>query len=180
VIPISLPPLRDRDDDVLRIARSLLVDYAKEESKHFDGMSADCERALLAYDWPGNVRQLQNIMRNAVVFGAGPVLNADMLREPVGRAQPDTPAPSEPMMPPRVDHQSAAAPDLRRAQGASPPASSDLNALAGAITPLDKVERDAIENAVNLCGGDVRKAAVFLGVSPATIYRKQKLWREGG
>jgi len=41
------------------------------------------------------------------------------------------------------------------------------------------VERDAIEGAVSLCGGDVRKAAVFLGVSPATIYRKQKTWREG-
>ena len=52
----------------------------------------------------------------------------------------------------------------------------DLGRLAELIRPIDEIERDAIERAIELCGGDVRKAAVFLGISPATVYRKLKHW----
>ena len=53
---------------------------------------------------------------------------------------------------------------------------NDLGRLAELIRPIDEVERDAIERAMELCGRDVRKAAVFLGLSPATVYRKLKHW----
>ena len=50
--------------------------------------------------------------------------------------------------------------------------------MAELIRPLEELEREAIEKAIELCGGDVRKAAVFLGIAPATIYRKLKSWRD--
>ena len=72
VIPILLPPLRERGEDVLQIARRFLAEFAKEEGKRFDGFTPQAERLLLEYDWPGNVRQLQNVVRNIVVLHAGP------------------------------------------------------------------------------------------------------------
>lgn len=172
VVPIHLPPLRARGDDMLLIGRRLLLQYAAEEGKEFTGFSEDAKDAIRAYQWPGNVRQLQNILRNGVVLGEGPELTAAMLRAPVGlagRAQGDDSPPAR-----------AAPVSVRTSTSdrpASPPNPSDLNALAEAIRPMHEVERDAIERAVDMCAGDVRKAAVFLNLSPATIYRKQKQWR---
>jgi len=172
VVPIHLPPLRARGDDMLLIGQKLLQQYAEEEGKSFVGFSDDAKEAIRAYQWPGNVRQLQNILRNGVVLGEGPELTAVMLRAPVGlagRADSD-PTPSQPSRAPvRVSDKPQVTPNP-----------SDLNALAEAIRPMHEVERDAIESAVDLCAGDVRKAAVFLNLSPATIYRKQKQWRAEG
>ena len=169
VVPIHLPPLRARGDDMLLIGQRLLLQYASEEGKDFAGFSEDAKDAIRAYQWPGNVRQLQNILRNGVVLGDGPELTAAMLRAPVGLAgasSGDTSPPRTASASIRVSEQSNNAPNPR-----------DLNALAEAIRPMHEVEREAIERAVGLCAGDVRKAAVFLNLSPATIYRKQKQWR---
>ena len=173
VIPIAMPSLRARGDDVVRIAEGFLRDYAKEEGKELTSFSPGACQALKDYAWPGNVRQLQNIIRHAVVFGEGTEVTASMLRAPVGHSPG---APAEPRAAAPAPMPGVAAP-MRPAAGAVPDP-GDLNALAAAIRPLEDVEREAIETAVTFCGGDVRKAAVFLGVSPATIYRKQKTWRE--
>ncbi len=168
VVPIHLPPLRARGDDVLLIGSHLLQNYAEEEGKDFTGFSEDAKTAIRAYGWPGNVRQLQNILRNGVVLGEGPELTESMLRAPVGRAEAAAaPAPTAHRAP---------VPSENTPQ-ASAPNPSDLNALAQVIRPMHEVERETIERAVDLCAGDVRKAAVFLNLSPATIYRKQKQWR---
>ena len=169
VVPIHLPPLRARGEDMLLIGQRLLLQYASEEGKDFTGFSEDAKDAIRAYQWPGNVRQLQNILRNGVVLGEGPELTAAMLRAPVGLAGAASGGSSPPQPAPaavRVSEQSTSTPNPR-----------DLNALAEAIRPMHEVEREAIERAVGLCAGDVRKAAVFLNLSPATIYRKQKQWR---
>ena len=169
VVPIHLPPLRARGEDMLLIGRRLLLQYAAEEGKGFTGFSEDAKEAIRAYQWPGNVRQLQNILRNGVVLGDGPELTAAMLRAPVGLAGAGS-VDSAPARPAR-------APVHVAEQAVSTPNPRDLNALAEAIRPMHEVEREAIERAVGLCAGDVRKAAVFLNLSPATIYRKQKQWR---
>jgi two-component system repressor protein LuxO len=85
VVPVELPPLRDRGDDVLRIARHFLTSFAREEGRRFRGFSPDAEAALLAYGWPGNVRQLQNAVRNVVVLHDGELVDAGMLPAPVVR-----------------------------------------------------------------------------------------------
>ena len=68
VVPIHLPPLRSRGDDILAIAMHFLLKYSQEEDKEFRGFSPEVEIILRNYNWPGNVRQLQNVIRNIVVL----------------------------------------------------------------------------------------------------------------
>jgi len=85
VIPIQLPPLRQRKEDVLLLAHFFLRRFAGETKKTFSGISKEAETWLLAYDWPGNVRELANVVERAVVLGQGPeVTVADLSprREP--------------------------------------------------------------------------------------------------
>ena len=74
--------------------------------------------------------------------------------------------------------ESAASPVPDPAVGRPTEHPSDIAALSRSIRPLSEIEREAIEHAVERCGGDVRKAAVLLGVAPATIYRRLRAWRE--
>ena len=86
VVPIELPPLRERGADVIAIAQHFLAQFSKEEKRKFRGFSPDAEAALLAYSWPGNVRQLQNVVRNVVVLHReGDWVEAAMLPPPVVR-----------------------------------------------------------------------------------------------
>ena len=71
VLPVDIPPLRDRGGDVLEIAESMLHQISKEEGKSFSGFSRDAKRSLLAAKWPGNVRELPNVIRQAVVMENG-------------------------------------------------------------------------------------------------------------
>ena len=86
VIPIHLPPLRERDEDALEIARAFLADYAREEGKGFARLAPCAEAAILAYPWPGNVRELQNVLRSAIVLNDGAELAAAHLPEPIRSA----------------------------------------------------------------------------------------------
>ena len=79
VIPIELPPLRERHDDVLMIAESLLARYSQDEGRSFTGISAGAKEKIRNHPWPGNVRELQNAIRRAVVMNDSNLLTADML-----------------------------------------------------------------------------------------------------
>ncbi len=79
VVPIELPPLRARGDDVVLIARQFLADFAKEEGRRFQSFAPDVEWLMLSYRWPGNVRQLQNVIRNIVVLHDADVVEVSML-----------------------------------------------------------------------------------------------------
>ena len=79
VVPIELPPLRERGDDVLEIARHFLATFAREENKRFQGFTEEAEWMLVSYRWPGNIRQLQNVIRNIVVLHDGEVVTLAML-----------------------------------------------------------------------------------------------------
>ncbi|MBU6499220.1 MAG: sigma-54 dependent transcriptional regulator, partial [Rhodospirillales bacterium] len=86
VVPLELPPLRAREGDVLLIARHFLTSFAREEGRRFERFSPEAEARLAAYAWPGNVRQLQNVVRNVVVLHDGAVVEAAMLPPPLGAA----------------------------------------------------------------------------------------------
>jgi two-component system repressor protein LuxO len=79
VVGIDLPPLRERDGDIVEIAAQFLKSASKEEGKSFETLSAGAMDALLSHDWPGNVRELQNVIRKAVILNDGSELTADML-----------------------------------------------------------------------------------------------------
>ena len=79
VVPVEMPPLRDREGDVLLLAQHFLKVFSQEDGKSFKGFSPDAEAALLAYAWPGNIRQLQNVVRSVVVLNDAEAVTADML-----------------------------------------------------------------------------------------------------
>src|SRR5690606_19564327 len=80
VLPIHLPPLRQRPTDILVLARHFLMRYAAEERKQFTGFAPEVATLLTAADWPGNVRQLQNLVRRLVVLGDGGEITMPMLQ----------------------------------------------------------------------------------------------------
>jgi DNA-binding NtrC family response regulator len=101
VIPVPLPPLRDRGDDVLALAEAFLAKSAAEEGKRFQRFDTEARATLLRHTWPGNVRELENAIRTAVVLHDGEVVTAAMLPATVreGGAKP-APAPAPPPLPP--------------------------------------------------------------------------------
>lgn len=78
VIPIVLPPLRERPDDILLLARHFLKRYAGKYQRHDIRLSGKDEKALMAYAWPGNIRELKNIMERAVLLSSGEVLDLSL------------------------------------------------------------------------------------------------------
>ena len=72
VVPITLPPLRERREDIPALAHHFLQRFAEEVKKNFSEISEEALGKLLAYDWPGNVRELANVIERAVVLGQGP------------------------------------------------------------------------------------------------------------
>ena len=166
VIPMHLPPLRDRDGDVLEIAQTFLETYATEEGKHFKRFTPDAEDALLRHPWPGNVRELLNVVRNIVVLQDGEEVTGEMIPS---LARPQTGGVAEER--PQVMPISNGAP---MAQAPEPAAGTMPTVALG--RPLGVIERDVIETTIALCGGSIPKAARMLDISPSTIYRKKEGW----
>ncbi len=159
VVPIHLPPLRERDDDLVLIARRFLASCAEEEGKAFTSFTPACEETLRSYPWPGNVRQLQNVVRNTVIMNDGEVVTPDMLPAPLDRFIADAERESRNPQIPEVNS----------------PTASDPSRI---IVPLARLEREAIERAIESCDGNVPRAAHYLGISGATIYRKRVAWQK--
>ena len=155
VIPIALPALHERDQDVLLIAHHFLLEYAKEEGKSFAGFSPECKMVLLNYHWPGNVRQLLNVIRNIVVLHQAEWVTVEMLPPPLNSLQ-------------IKGHQTPSIiPNLQLLSENETPD----------IQPLWITEKQTIEKAIALCNGNIPKAASFLEVSASTIYRKLQTWQ---
>ena len=148
VLPIRLAPLRERRPDILPLAEAFLARYAAEENRHFTGFDAGAAACLLAHDWAGNVRQLENAIRQVVVLHDGGAVTAAML--PASIRQP-----------------------LALEEGPAP----GTGAMA-AIAPFRDQERRIIEAALSAFGGSISRAAAALEISPSTIYRKRQEWSE--
>ena len=148
VLPIHLPPLRQRPSDIMVLARHFLECFAREEHKSFSGFSPETADSLIAREWPGNVRQLQNLMRRLVVMFDGGEISADMV---------------------------AAADIESRAFAPQPEAGFEQRPL---ILPMWRQEQKIIEDAVATFNGNVALAAAALELSPSTIYRKRQAWAE--
>ncbi|MGH6874116.1 MAG: sigma-54-dependent transcriptional regulator [Aestuariivirgaceae bacterium] len=163
VLALTMPALRERDGDVLILARRFLAAYAAEEAKTLSRLSSTCEAALLAYGWPGNIRELQNVIRRAVVLNDAEELEADMLGFP-----PACGIPQGISALPRPDADGIT--DLRRIHAAMALPASFFT------RQLWQIEREVIEGALSACNGSIPQAARILGVSPSTLYRKRETW----
>jgi two-component system repressor protein LuxO len=187
VVPLELPPLRDRGDDVLLIARQFLVTFAREEGKRFRGFTREAEQALASYSWPGNVRQLQNAIRNIVVLHDGERVERAMLPPMLLRSsRASTPpvvgaavvADAPPLMPEPGPAPAVLDSAWPQAAPSPEPPRDETPREPEAFLPLAEVEKRHILAALHETGQDVPRAATMLGVNPSTIYRKLQSWRE--
>ncbi len=164
VVPIHLPALKDRPGDIMEIAGSMLEKFASEEGKNFEGFSQGVVDILKACDWPGNVRQLMNVIRNVVVLNDGPVVLPEMLPSEITLARAEKSGNTG-----RSRHAAS-----RNSIAGSGPPPTNLAAFIG--TPLAQLERDFIEATIEFCDGSITQAARLLDVSPSTLYRKKDSW----
>ncbi len=113
----------------------------------------------MAYGWPGNVREMQNVLRTVVVLNDDETITAAMLPPILTRdAMPAAPPPAT------ADAPADAAPRL-----------SDI-----AVAPMWRVEKALIDKALEMTDGNVPRAAALLEISPSTIYRKKQMWEDQG
>jgi two-component system repressor protein LuxO len=177
VVPVELPPLRERDVDVLMIARAFLEAYAKEDGRAFRGFTPEAEAVLMAYHWPGNVRQLQNVVRSVVVLNDGEFVTPDLFPREILAAGVSARLPISPPPPPAFVTQELLEPQAPRTAAAftqSPPQAAP--SAVRALRSLEDVIRETIEEAIAQCGGSIPKAAAALDVSPSTLYRRIQGW----
>ncbi|MTI18602.1 sigma-54-dependent Fis family transcriptional regulator [Rhodobacteraceae bacterium RKSG542] len=158
VLPITLPALRERSEDILELASAFLRRFSHEESKDFRGFSETAKEMLKSYNWPGNVRQLENTIRQIVVMNDGEHVVPEML-------------------PPLVSSfMGAAQPRAERSVTGSFIATASANAIS--IEPLWAQEKRIIESTLETFNGNIARAAAALEISPSTIYRKKQSWEE--
>jgi two-component system, NtrC family, response regulator AtoC len=101
VIPIVLPDLKDRTEDIPVLATHFLMKYAKEADPPIEGISKDAMRLLLEYEWPGNVRELENVIERAVILGHGPQILPEDLPAHLRTRQTSVPRQSQGASPQR-------------------------------------------------------------------------------
>lgn len=155
VLALPVPPLRDRGDDLYLLAEAFLARFAGEEGRPAPRLGPEAARALAARPFPGNVRELQNLMRRAVILADGGVLDAALIAEPEPPAQVEAGPTPLPML----------TPDL-------------FAGLPGRVEPFAVVERRIIEAAIAAFDGNIALAAAALDLSPSTLYRKKLAWQD--
>ncbi|MFK4751878.1 sigma-54-dependent transcriptional regulator [Oceanobacter antarcticus] len=156
VIPIHMPPLRERGQDILRIANAFLQTFNEDEGKSFQGISREVNDRLMSYQWPGNVRELANVLRNMVVPNQGQQIETSHLPD-FFQKQENAPALAAVLKPVVVV--------------ADEPVAADTP-----ILPLWLEEKRIIERAIDHYQGNIPKAAAMLDISASTIYRKKQFW----
>jgi two-component system, NtrC family, response regulator AtoC len=165
VVPILVPPLRERRDDILPLADHLLARLAPELGRPAASLSDSAREAMRTYDWPGNVRELANAVERAVICA-----EADLL-------QPEDLSMDEVVVVPMRDDQAAG---LRAASIDPGPRIADPGPPPGSIIlppeqrDLATVEALLIRAALAECGGQKSKAAERLGINRTTLYNKLK------
>lgn len=157
VLSVELPPLRDRELDVIELAKSFLHNFSEEEGKSFKEISGETQSLMLSHSWPGNVRELQNTIHKAVVMFDAECLLPEMLS--INRR-----------------HVVSSERDYALIQEVKT-APADPNELTINLDqPLADIERIIIEAAIELRGGSIPKASDMLSISPSTVYRKKEGW----
>jgi DNA-binding NtrC family response regulator len=146
VFPISLPPLRDRPEDVLPLARHFIARFSRELRREPPDIHGEAQAWLQRYAWPGNVRELQNILERALILAAGGTLQTEHLPAEIGG-------------PPAS------------ADAGAPKAAVSLP-VAG--LRLDEVERDLVRQALDATGGNQVRAARLLGISRDALRTRMK------
>jgi DNA-binding NtrC family response regulator len=189
VFPITIPPLRDRAEDIPELARHFMVRFAAEEGKRVRSMPPEALRLLLSYSWPGNVRQLENAVFRAVVLAEGEEIGLDEFPQiAVQACDHDTPgepprphaAPIEltdlaPVLGPSIlldDPTGRPSPEGGGGDADKPSNLLNLVDHSGHARPLDEIEAEAIKFALSHYRNQMSEVARRLRIGRSTLYRK--------
>ena len=154
VIAFVMPPLRHRIATIPTMAREFLSEFTARNGSNIEGIAPEALRSLLTHSWPGNIRELRNVMERAVALCKGPMIGLDDLPPTLHRLVPASAAPS-------------AGPASEPQTRSNPPAGSTSLATSKAL-----VESGVIADALRQHGGNRLRAAAALGISRKTLYQK--------
>jgi DNA-binding NtrC family response regulator len=149
-VPLTIPALRDRGDDIMLLAAHFLDKFSREFSKPGLELAPEAKERLLHYRWPGNVRELQNTLERAVILADGLTIQGDGLQLTV--AKPETASIPAGMLPEKFSWEGSLEEVTGRAVG--------------------HIERVLLENTLRECQWNKTRAAEKLGVSPKTLLTK--------
>jgi DNA-binding NtrC family response regulator len=172
VLPLTIPPLRARREDIPHLLRHFLARFAAEENRSITGISGEAMAYLGELDWPGNIRQLENTVYRAVVLSEGeqlgiadfPLINAQASVVPDGPGEPLVVAPA--IQPALISGSEIPIAPL--------PTHGVLTMLNGAgdVRPLDEMENEIIRFAIAHYRGQMSEVARRLKIGRSTLYRK--------
>ena len=169
VFPITIPPLRSRRSDVADLARRFAARFAAEEGKKITGISAEALALLSRYDWPGNVRQLENALFRAVVLADGGELGVAEFPQIAAQVEGfDVRVPAAPaMVPASVER------EIVRVEVRDPNVMRLLDEC-GDVRRMEDMEAELIRFALSHYRGQMSEMARKLGIGRSTLYRKMK------
>jgi two-component system response regulator HydG len=147
VVTIRLPTMVERSEDIPILIDYFTKQFARQHGKQIKGMSPAARRRILAYDWPGNVRQLRNVVESMVVVDYDGLLDTDDLPEELAD----------------------------KSESGGEPRTASLTGLVG--KPLEEIERLFIAETLRVTGGNREDAAQMLGIGERTLYRKIKEYK---
>jgi two-component system, NtrC family, response regulator AtoC len=185
VVPIHLPPLRERSGDIPLLVAHFIAKFNERLKKQIDGIDDDALAKLVAHGWPGNIRELENVLERTILFCEGARIHAaDLPPEISGAAPPSAPAtanmpqvtpplgtqlpPPTPVPPPLLTPPAAA-------NAAAPTTEERASSLKEIVRQeTERVERELIIRALEETGGNVTQAARKLKISRKSLQNKMK------
>lgn len=173
VVPLALPPLRERPMDIEKLAQHFISKYTQANALPLRPLSADAKQMIRQHHWQGNIRELENTMHRSVLLATGDQIETDVLllsgvrapTAPTTQGETENTAPTQTAVPDKT------AP-LVKGYGTNP------NILVG--RSLSDVEQDLIIGTVSHCLGNRTQAANILGISIRTLRNKLKTYTESG
>jgi DNA-binding NtrC family response regulator len=153
VVPVQLPPLRERRDDIPLLVQHFLQKYNARLKKNVERIEDDALLALSGYSWPGNIRELENVLERTILFAEQPVIRASDL-------------------PPSLRGQAAGEEGLPAAGAGLPAAPGPLKEIVKG--QVQAIERDLIVRGLEVTGGNVTRTAKLLKISRKSLQMKMK------
>jgi two-component system response regulator AtoC len=153
VVPLHLPPLRDRPEDISSLVHFMLARFNERLGKNVSGLSQDAQQAFSDYKWPGNIREMENLLERLVLFTETPQIEADLLPEEL-----KSPRMGSARTPIRLD---------RDVDGRI-----SMKELVRETTA--QLERQLIVQALEETGGNVTRGAQLLMISRKSLQNKMK------
>jgi DNA-binding NtrC family response regulator len=169
VYPIEAPALRERREDVPALVDAFVRRFNIEEGKSVVGAAPETLAFLTAYDWPGNVRQLENAVYRAIVLADAPYLQPHDFPSISGVAAPPPELLARTHAPTQASTQATAA---AAAADSAPDAPVRILDGRGHLRTLEDIERDLIQLAIEIYAGHMSEVARRLGIGRSTLYRK--------